>query len=504
MTSRFGKKEIHASIIIIVVVIIEKLLAFIKNIVFANNFGAQSSADMYYLATNIVSLFNSCFMSSVPIAILSVYVNKGYKNASRYDQERVLSQFVSSFSLIAIILTAVLFIFAPLIETILSKRIPDAETSSLSVYVRVLSLIITIYGLSGLFSASLECLDHFVPTKLAPLFESLVTIVLISFLGKYYGVIVAIYGTIIGIGMHSLFSFIVLRKERRISIVKPRFNENVRDVLSLCGPIMLSVGITVINALIDKLIAAGIGEGAVSALNYASLLTIELVSAFLVAAVSTIITSKFAENISSKDYVSLQKNARVVIKAMLLISIPIAVFYLINAKEIIRFIFERGAFDSHATDITSVAFIGYSFGLLFLPFREVYIRIQYAYQDSVHPMVNSVVCVFVNIVMSWFLSREIGVLGISIATSVSILLNSILSYFSVRKNAPFSMNINNHEIRILLLYGMPYFLFTYAIKKYFGLSLFLNLFVSATFYFVFMVIVERDFLMSFVRLIKRR
>lgn len=433
MGKGFSKKEMRISVILMGIILLEKVLSFAKNIIFAYFFGAQNSTDLYYLATNIVSLFNVCFCVSIPMAFLTVFINKGLREAVPKKQEEVMSNAISAFLIIAIVFTIILLLLAPIIENIIAPTDSIDPNQRLSIYIRILSFIVILYCFSGLLSSSLECIGNYIPSKLSSLFVSLAGVLFAVFLGHKYGAIVAVYGFLCGIGVHAIFSYCILKKERRIRLKIPKYDDNVKTILRLSFPMMISVAITSINSLVDKIIAVRIGEGAVSALNYSSLLSRELVTGVLVAAVSSIVTARFSENILHEEYDALNKNINIVLYIMALIVIPLTVFYFICSDRIIAFVFEHGAFNISARQLTVSAFIGYTFGLIFLPFREVFIRLQYAYQDSGNPMKISIISVFINIVLSIVFSFMFGIVGISIATSIATMASSILSYLSIKK-----------------------------------------------------------------------
>lgn len=442
MSKGFTKKEAKISAILVGIILTEKVLSFAKNVVFAYFFGAKNSTDLYYLATNIVSLFNLCFCVSIPMAFLTVFINKGLREAEPKEQEKVMSNTISAFLVIAAIFTTVLFFTAPILERIIAPTISTDPNERLSVYVQVLSFIVILYCLSGLFSSSLECLENYIPSKLSSLFVSFAGMMAAVLFGRKYGTVIAVYGFLAGIGCHAMFSFFLLRRRRKVRVRKPQYDDNVKAILKLSLPMMASVAVTSINSLVDKLIAVRIGEGVVSALNYSSLLSRELVTGVLVASVSSIVTARFSENILYKEFDALNKNINVVIYIMSLAVVPLTIFYLTAARGIIGLVFERGAFDTAARNLTVVSFIGYSFGLIFLPFREVFIRIQYAYQDSKNPMKISIISVIVNILLSVILGFYFGIIGVSIATSIATVINCVLSYFSIRRAKVVDMKID--------------------------------------------------------------
>ena len=89
-----------------------------------------------------------------------------------------------------------------------------------------------------------------------------------------------------------------------------------------------------------------------------------------------------------------------------------------QAEDIVLLIYGRGAFDAEAAAMTAQALMGYSLSFIPLALREVYSRVQYGYQDSKHPAVNSVIGIACNVTLSILLCRKFGVFGVTLASSV--------------------------------------------------------------------------------------
>lgn len=81
--------------------------------------------------------------------------------------------------------------------------------------------------------------------------------------------------------------------------------------------------------------------------------------------------------------------------------------------------------------------MGYSLSFIPLALREVYSRVQYGYQDSKHPAVNSVIGIACNVTLSILLCRKFGVFGVTLASSVATLVIGMLNVQSARRTASF-------------------------------------------------------------------
>lgn len=72
---------------------------------------------------------------------------------------------------------------------------------------------------------------------------------------------------------------------------------------------------------------------------------------------------------------------------------------------------------------------------MFVPLicRELFSRMQYAYGDSKQPMINSTVSILFNIGFSVVLGRLYGVFGVTLASSISVIICAFLNIYSAFK-----------------------------------------------------------------------
>ena len=98
--------------------------------------------------------------------------------------------------------------------------------------------------------------------------------------------------------------------------------------------------------------------------------------------------------------------------------------------------------------------------------RELFTRLQYSYQDSKRPMINSIVSIVINIVLSISLSKSYGIFGITIASSISVLCCAVFNIITSRKyNGFFSITYFRSKIIIWLLGGIGCFYVNSALGR---------------------------------------
>jgi len=112
--------------------------------------------------------------------------------------------------------------------------------------------------------------------------------------------------------------------------------------------------------------------------------------------------------------------------------IPSSVYLIGFGNDLVRLIYERGAFDPAATTQTTQALYFYSFGLIGFAGVRVAAPVFYAMADSRRPMYYSVASVVINIGLNFAFIPLWGFAGLAAATSAAGLVNLGLLMYNMR------------------------------------------------------------------------
>ena len=132
----------------------------------------------------------------------------------------------------------------------------------------------------------------------------------------------------------------------------------------------------------------------------------------------------------------------------------VAIVSFVNARGLITFVYKRGSFNELSVNMTQIAFLGYVIGIPFYSIREVLARVHYSYEDTHTPFKSSLIGVIINIMLSIVLAQKIGLYGIAIATTISIMTSSLLNYLALRKK---KISLKKNIISIVKI--IPVFVF---------------------------------------------
>jgi putative peptidoglycan lipid II flippase len=94
--------------------------------------------------------------------------------------------------------------------------------------------------------------------------------------------------------------------------------------------------------------------------------------------------------------------------------------------EIIALVYERGAFTAKSTTMTSAAFLFYSFGVVGYACQEIFNRFYYALKKFRVPMLASMACLVLKVVLDLLLYKTVGIVGISASTAVCLLVYALI------------------------------------------------------------------------------
>lgn len=431
-----------AATAIIIISAISKLLGLIRESVIAAYYGANYQTDAYRVAFDIPSIITGVIYAAIAITFIPVYSE--FKNKT--GEQRLY--FVNNLINIVVLVTAVIavfgMIFAPVLVRIIAPGF-NTETFDLSVKLTVLLCpSIVFLALAYLANGFLQANRSFaIPASMGiPL--NLIIILSIFFFYRY-GIEALAISTFIAMASQFLIQapFMFKRGFRFKPVIN--FKEpGFKKVLVLSVPVFISTAFNEISILIDKMLASGLVAGSISVLDYA-----QKVNGIAVGIFFTSLAIVFFPELSraSDDLVKFGNTVTKGLKIVILIAFPVMAGLFILRSPIIRLLFERGAFDSGNTAITSAVLGFFSIGIIGTGLTSILNRAFYSLKDTKTPMINGVLAIGANIVFSLIFVRLWGVFGLALASSLAALISGASLFLRIRKKVKISFG----DIGILIL-----------------------------------------------------
>jgi putative peptidoglycan lipid II flippase len=290
-------------------------------------------------------------------------------------------------------------------------------------------------SLAAMMSGILNSMHKYFAAAIAPVFLNIILMVVLVYALKsgadprQTGIDLA-WGVLAAGIVQLLIVMIAVRRENIIVTLRwPRMTPNVKRMLWLAAPAAVTGGITQINLVIGQMIAST-KEGAISVLQYADRIY-QLPLGVVGIAVGVVLLPELARALRAKhmtDAGNLQNRS---VEFALFLTLPAAAALVTISEEIIRVLYERGAFTETTTGTVSGVLAIFGLGLPAFVLIKAFTPGYFAREDTKTPMRFAMVSVGVNIVLALSLFPFIYERGIATAEVCAGWVNAGLLFFTL-------------------------------------------------------------------------
>ncbi len=423
-TTRTGKTFLGVSIMIF----ISKALGFAREIVFASVFGTTVLMDIFQVIFSLPGLLFTSVgtaLSFVNIPDLTYYIN----NRSREDRNRYLANLYAQVSLGAAFISLLGIVLAPALTRFLPAGM-QGDVSALAVLLtRIMMPTLLFVTLTYITAGVLQVHGYFLLS--AAISIPFNFLIIASLLWKGQDIVFLGYVTTLGWFLQFLIQLPVLFKEKyRFPFTIDWKNEHTVNMFKQLLPILLGNSLLQLCLIIDRSFGLHLDEGTASALGLGSNLFITITGVFIVA-MSTVIFPRLSKYCLDQDYRLVRSMLRYSFKILLFILLPYLLLVVAYSQDIITLVYQRGAFNASSTQLTATAFLCYSFAVVGYACQEVFNRVYYALKKFNIPMLVSLACLFLHVVLNLLFFRSSGIAGLAISTAVALLVYAIVMGFMV-------------------------------------------------------------------------
>ncbi|MCX7857196.1 MAG: murein biosynthesis integral membrane protein MurJ [Deltaproteobacteria bacterium] len=419
------------------ITLISRPLGYIREAIQAYVFGATVLVDAFIVAFNFPELVQTLFFSGASSAILLPVSTKYLKDNKEFSS--VYSTFLNLTFFITVFFSLILVLFSDQLVKLISPGFsPYARYLTRNLFI-IMTPVIVMHALLSVMKSFLNAKDHFAAPELSGIIWNIVFIVSCLFLSEHIG----IYSLAVGVSVGSLLQVIMqypfLRRHGIRYRIQIDFNhEAVTQVRKLFFGALIGASIVPINNCIDRIIASYLPEGHVASLTYAFRIFILPFSLFAVP-IYTVAFSSISRLYHEKNWKSLFSQLDNSIVLMCVTLVP-SLFLLCGIRtEIVKLLYERGAFTSYETELTSRALFGYGLGLLFYGLSILFVRAFNGIHDTKTPAVAGITSIFLNALLDIILMRPYQNFGIALATSIVSLYNFLLLFLIWRRRTGYRM-----------------------------------------------------------------
>jgi putative peptidoglycan lipid II flippase len=420
--------------------LLSRVFGFVRDMLIANFLGAGMVADAFVVAFRLPNLFRRLFAEGafaaafVPLFARELEPGDGTgaeaRAAAQARAREFADQAMTLLALVLVAFVAAMELIMPWAMVVLAGGF-DAVPGKMDLATelsRIAFPYLLFISLVSLQSGVLNSLGQFAAAAAAPVLLNLTLIAaLLGLTGHVetpghalaWGVFAA------GVAQFAWLAWFCRRQGFPLRLVRPRWTDKVALLIKRILPVVFGASLYQVNLLIGTVLATYVSDGAVSYLYYADRVT-QLPLGVVGVAVGTALLPLLARQLKAGENAAAQNSQNRGLEFALLLTLPAAAACLVIPDEIIRVLFERGAFGAEATAATASALFAYATGLPAYVLIRVLAPGFYAREDTSTPVRVAIAAMVVNIVLMLVLMKPMGHVGIALAASVSAWLNTLL------------------------------------------------------------------------------
>ncbi len=428
--------------------LVSRVFGFVRELVTAAYYGTNRAMDLFVIAFTIPAFFRQvlgedvverAFMPPFKTLISQKKYAKGW---------RLLSSCLNLMIFVLLILTALLYLLAPLIVKMIA---PGLAEDLLPQAVTMTYWIIPFMFIIGMAAFAGGILNFFEMNKIYSLAPAMMSVGVIigvhyfrSFLGIYALPAGFLLGALLELGVQIPFLFVrKIRKETEahyyggIQIHDAEMQKVGRET----GFIFLKSLLDKSVEIVDRILASFLITGSISSLWFAHRLIL-LPVAIIGLAISRSLIPYLTEKRALIEDRKFLEGVTLGIELNFALVLPTIMFMVVMAKPIITLVYQRGVFDAESTQLTAVAFWCYSAGLLGLSLNAFLSRIFSIFQKNRIPFYVAIFSSVLNISLNFLLVRtSLRHGGIALASSIAFTMSGIVLFYFLLKQLNFELNV---------------------------------------------------------------
>jgi putative peptidoglycan lipid II flippase len=419
---------------------LDKVLAFIRQILIARQFGLSPDLDAFNVANNVPDLLFA-LISGGALAIAFIPVLSEVLTKSGQRPAWVLFSRVANLAfLVTAGLAVVVALFAGSLVRAEFGIAPGftAEQQHLVIRLMRMNLAATlIFSISGLVMAGLQANQHFLLPAMAPLFYNIGQIIGVTIFSPSegyrlggvtlpalgLGVEGLVYGVILGALLHLLIQLPgLLRYHFKWSPSLGLADAEVKKVLRLMGPRLVTVFFIQLIFLIRDNLASRLAAGAVTSLTYGWMIQ-QVPETLIGTAIGTALLPTLSEHFTRGEGQAFSDTINKAVKVLFAITMPIAAAFAFGSRPLLGLAFDFGAAGTNLLAWVTAAFM---LGLFGHSLKEITARSFYASQNAITPLATAGGNVLLYALIGFLLYRPLGAPGIALTDSIVFTLEAIV------------------------------------------------------------------------------
>jgi putative peptidoglycan lipid II flippase len=431
LMSDFVRGAVKATAVVMFITLLSRVMGFVREMFIAATFGVGMVMDAYRMAALIPTILFSAIAAALGVTlipVLSEYVHgKSTANTNR---------FINNTLNICLAVSALLMLIGIVAsEQLVGFVAPgfSEEAARLTVrLIRIMFPMVLFNVIAVIATGYLQTYNRFFVPALSGLMFNLVIITQLSMFGGL-GIDGLAAATILGMVLQGLIQIpFMFKTGYRYELTLDYKCEGLKKVFVLMLPVLMGTAISQVNVTVNQIIASGLPEGSISALDFGNRIN-GMVNSLFGLSIATVLYPSMARMAFGNQIEKLKKMVSTGIRVVSFITMPMMVGLMVLSVPIVRLLFERGAFDARATLMTSQALFYYALAIVPIGASGVLSRAFFSLQDTRTPVVVGLLSVSLNILLNLTIVEYMGHAGLALSTSISSSFSVFVSLLLFRR-----------------------------------------------------------------------
>lgn len=410
-----------------------KVLAIGKTLFIAALFGTSSHLDAFWVAYSLPILLPNVLSSTITTAFVPRFVASLEGRTGPEIWKGANALFTSILILIAIGGAAIFVWASPLIGVLAPGLSPATHDEAVGL-MRLMVPSMVMLAMNSLLSALSYARARFLAPGLEGIVNNIAVIGIAGVFARYFGVGALMAGVTLGFAAHlAILAWSnrdLIRSSFRFSFAfgHPDFRGPFAHML----PLLVGYTGTILTLLVNQYFVSNLSSGSISALSYASMLSMLPLEVF-----TNAVTSTYYPALGRAFAAGNRKAAADTyfhgMRFLLLLTLPSAVLLVVFSRPIVVLLLQHGNFDAHSTELTVEAMTILSVAMMFRSHTYFSYRVLNSALKAWTQVTIGLVGVATAILLNMLWAEKLGLRGIALSTALSSLQSAILASFSVRR-----------------------------------------------------------------------
>ena len=405
---------------------------FIRDSSIAIQMGATSISDVFMFIINIPTVLFSALGWVIMSTFIPIYTDIKINE----DNER-LNKFTNTFIkvcvLVCLVLVVLLVVFNKASINILAPGFTGDEFKLTKNLFFIIMPSLIFLGVSSCIVAILNANKKMLWVSLLGVPINIITILATVFVYPKCGIKLTTLTITIG-SIIQMLIFVYPLKSTGFKLSKEfdLKDKNIKRTLTIIGPMIIGVMAQQINSLFSGAITSTLESGSLTSYNLATKIVNAAYNSLILIGISYLfpyLAQDYAENLFER----FKEKVLSFIHLIFIILLPVTILIIELSEEIITLLYGYGNFTAEAINLTSSILILSSIGIVFMGIRELLSRAYYAAKNTVTPMKHNILGIVINIILGIYLAKIYGVIGVAIASSVSVIVSTVTILFNFKK-----------------------------------------------------------------------